>query len=67
MLSLMRGDLNLSHPIGIEVLAVSRLEVLSEGLANAANGVLPIPNLLERQEQLRLKRVLGFQSKNPNR
>ncbi|SVD22942.1 uncharacterized protein METZ01_LOCUS375796 [marine metagenome] len=53
--------------IGIEVVVVSRLEVLSEGLANAANGVLPIPNLLERQEQLRLKRVLGFQSKNSKR
>ena len=53
--------------IGIEVVVVSRLEVLSEDLANAANGVLPIPNLLERQEQLRLKRVLGFQSKNSNR
>ena len=53
--------------IGIEVVVVSRLEVLSEGLANAANGVLAIPNLLERQEQLRLKRVLGFQSKNSNR
>ena len=50
--------------IGIEVVVVSRLEVLSEGLASAADGVLPIPNLLERQEQLRLKRVLGFQSKN---
>jgi len=48
--------------IGMEVIVVSRPEALSSKLAKSATEVLLIPDVDDREELLRLNRVLGFRS-----